>query len=64
MGILVPRRLPSDAAARIDLNDMMVLGEICYCAPHRNGFVIGIKLHHTLTNLSGFLGNFSNKVGD
>ncbi len=43
--------IPRDAAVRIDLNDSLLLGEVCYCAPSAEGYTAGIMLEHSLAHL-------------
>lgn len=44
----VPQRLNCDDAIRIDLDDAMLLGEVCYCANDGDAFGIGVQLEHSL----------------
>lgn len=49
--ILAPARIASGDAVRIDLEDAMLLGEVCYCQPHNDGFMIGVQLDQALSNV-------------
>lgn len=51
----VPRRIECDAALRIDLDNAMLLGEVCYCANDGDGYGIGVQLEHSLLNLAEVL---------
>jgi len=46
------RPLECDSAVRIDLENGLLLGEVCYCASDGDGFGIGIQLEHSLLNLA------------
>ena len=48
----VPRRIECDTALRIDLDNAMLLGEVCYCATDGDGYGIGVQLEHSLLNLA------------
>jgi hypothetical protein len=48
----LPNALAMDAPVRVDLPDSMVLGEVCYCQRHGDGFAIGIQMQHSLLNLA------------
>lgn len=36
---------------RIELQDALLLGEICYCRPDGNAFLIGLEIHEALSGL-------------
>lgn len=44
--------LDCDLPVRIDLNNALLLGEVCYCATDGDGFGVGILLEHSLMNLA------------
>ena len=50
--ILVPARLPAGDPVRIDLEDGLLLGEVCYCQSHDDGFMIGVHLDQALSGLA------------
>ena len=50
--VVVPRSLPVRGAVRVDVSDALILGEICHCVPHQDGYVIGLEIHHSLWNLA------------
>jgi hypothetical protein len=54
MCIAIARAVPAGSMVRIDVEDAMALGEICYCRedPAGEGYLAGVELEHTLTNLS------------
>ena len=60
----VPRRLDSDAALRIDLDNAMLLGEVCYCANHGEAYGIGVILEHSLLNLAKVLEQRAQLLGE
>lgn len=39
------------AAVRLDLEEAMYLGEVCYCAAQGRGFAIGVEVQHSLLHL-------------
>ena len=51
MRLFLAEAAPLDAAIRIDLDDALLLGEVCHCAPHEGGFAVGIQLCHSLIAL-------------
>ena len=46
------RPLECDSAVRIDLDNGLLLGEVCYCASDGDGYGVGIQLEHSLLNLA------------
>ncbi|MEP7363411.1 MAG: PilZ domain-containing protein [Acidobacteriota bacterium] len=46
------RPLECDAVVRIDLENGLMLGEVCYCASDGDGYGIGVQLEHSLLNLA------------
>jgi hypothetical protein len=52
MRIVAHRALPLSAPVRLDLDDSLVLGEVCYCSPDGDKFVIGLQLQHSLLRLA------------
>lgn len=60
----VPRRIECDAALRIDLDNAMLLGEVCYCATDGDGYGIGVQLEHSLLNLSEVLRQRAQLLGE
>lgn len=51
MRVVLTQAAPLDAAIRIDLDDTLLLGEVCYCAPLDGGFAVGIRFCHSLAGL-------------
>ena len=51
MKLMVGWRFPQDAVVQIELEDVLYLGEICYCRPEPGGFVMGIEIDHVITGL-------------
>jgi c-di-GMP-binding flagellar brake protein YcgR len=51
MKLMVAWRLSQDAAVKIEIDDALYLGEICYCRPENGGFMIGIEIDQVLTGL-------------
>lgn len=56
MRLLSAAPLDAGQAVKIELNDAMFLGEVCYCAPvagsHADGFHMGIMIQECLTGLT------------
>ena len=50
--VLVPERLAAGDPVRIDLDDALLLGEVCYCEPCESGFLIGVELDQVLNGLA------------
>ena len=46
--ILVDRPIPVNSAVRIDVDDRLLLGEVCYSVPEGNGFAVGLFLEQVL----------------
>lgn len=51
----IPRRVPLNVAVRVDLDDALLLGEICYCSPINEDFRIGLVIDQTLTGIEDIL---------
>lgn len=52
MRLILSRAVPVGAAVKIEPDDSMILGEVCYCEPHAHGYLIGLKLQQMLSNLN------------
>jgi len=50
--ILVPATLLVGDPVRIDLEDALLLGDVCYCQPHDSGFMIGVEIDQALSGLA------------
>lgn len=46
------RAIPAGRLVRIDFNDQLLLGEVCYCEPSERGFRIGVQLEHALNSVT------------
>ena len=46
------RPLECDSLIRIDLENGLLLGEVCYCATDGDGYGVGVQLEHSLLNLA------------
>lgn len=51
MRLTVPQAIPLGTAVRVDADNVMFLGEICYCVPESSGYSVGLMLEHILTGL-------------
>jgi hypothetical protein len=61
MRLVSERAVPQDAAIRFDLDNRMLLGEVCYCVRQGTGYAIGIELQHSLNDLTG-LGSLMEQI--
>jgi hypothetical protein len=52
MRLLLTRAIPVGAPVKIEAEDSLFLGEVCYCESQATGFLIGLKLLQVLSNLS------------
>jgi len=46
------RAIQVGTAVKVETEDSMMLGEVCYCTPQSSGFLVGLKLNQVLSNLS------------
>lgn len=51
MKLMASRRFRPDAAVKIEMDDALYLGEICYCQPENGAFTIGVEIEQVLTGL-------------
>ena len=51
MRISLDRAIPSGAAVKLETEDSIVLGEVCYSVPGPSGFIIGIEVDQVLNGL-------------
>jgi len=49
--LVIHRSIPVNAAVKVEGDDWMMLGEVCYCRPEGIHFVAGLKIDQTLDNL-------------
>jgi hypothetical protein len=52
MGLVLPDRVESGAAIRIEIEDAVVLGEAIYCRKDGEGYFIGVELDQVLVGLT------------
>ncbi|MEZ5400050.1 MAG: PilZ domain-containing protein [Bryobacteraceae bacterium] len=50
-GLLAAQAIEPDRAVRMRWGDRMLLGEVCYCEPHSDGYRIGLQFEHSLVHL-------------
>lgn len=41
---------PAGTLVRIDCDDVMLLGEVCYCEPEGSQYAMGVRLEHSLVH--------------
>jgi hypothetical protein len=51
MRVLVDRPLKESMAVKVEAEDMLMLGEVCYSIPSETGFEVGLQLEHSLVGL-------------
>ena len=52
MRLLLNRAIPVGAAVKVETEDSLMLGEVCYCESQSSGFLLGLKVNQVLSNLS------------
>lgn len=50
--IALKEPIPINIAARIDVGDMLLLGDICYCRKEGESYSVGIALAHSILEVS------------
>lgn len=48
MRLLVDRPFPAGVALRVEWDQTLLLGEVCYCQSVNGGYAIGVELEHAL----------------
>lgn len=61
---LADRAVRADSAVRIDFNNCILLGEICYCAASPGGYLCGVELEQALTNVSDLMRLMTSVMGE
>jgi hypothetical protein len=52
MGILTNRPVPAGSKVKVALaNNEILMGEASFCAPRDDGFIVGLRLHQSLTDV-------------
>jgi hypothetical protein len=52
MRLGVNAQIPAGSAVRIEMDDQLILGEVCYCTPSRLGrYAVGLELEQALAHL-------------
>jgi hypothetical protein len=46
--LLVDRHIPTGVTLRIEWDQILLLGEVCYCQSVDGGYAIGVELEHAL----------------
>ena len=49
---IVQRPVTADTAVRIDMEDSILLGEVCYCTPEGEDHICGVRLEQGLTHVT------------
>jgi len=50
--IFLPAAVDAGDAVKIDLEDTLLLGEVCYCTPQDYGYMVGIEVDQVLSGLA------------
>ena len=61
--LVLHRPIPVNAAVKVEGDDWMMLGEVCYCRQEGIHFVAGLKIDQTLENLEELAELNKNLVG-
>jgi len=48
LGLVISRKVPLGTAIRIESDRTPLLGEVCYCRPYEDGYLIGAQLEQAL----------------
>ena len=64
VSIRLDRAIPASAAVRIDLNDSILLGEVCHCEPSGDSFDCGVRLDQALTSVTDLARLMSSIMGE
>ena len=51
MRLTVPQAISPGTAIRVDAENIMFLGDVCYCVAENPGFSVGLIVEHVLTGL-------------
>jgi len=50
--VLLPDPVDLGDALKIELEDTLLLGEVCYCSPREYGYMVGIEVDQVLSGLA------------
>lgn len=50
--VVLPHRVSPGNPVKIELDDALLLGEICYCQPRGHGYITGIAVDQALNGLA------------
>lgn len=50
--ILAPEPLEPGDAVKIEIDDALLLAEVCYCLPNEAGFMVGVEIDQALNGVS------------
>jgi hypothetical protein len=53
MRVVVDDPIPLDTAVRIDMDNSLILGEVCYCERIEGHWAVGVEMEHSLSDLRG-----------
>lgn len=48
MRLLVDRSLAAGLPLQVEWDDILLLGDVCYCQPREQSYAIGLRLEHAL----------------
>jgi len=49
--LLSTRQIPSGTPLRVNVNDTVLLGELCHCTKAEGGYLCGVRLEQALTSV-------------
>ncbi len=49
--LVLKQPVPVGTVVKVQGDDWLVLGEVCYCRKERSNFVVGLQLEHSLIGL-------------
>lgn len=49
--LMVDRLVPIGSAAKVEVDDALLLGEVCYSAAEEDGYAVGLEIAHSLVGL-------------
>ena len=50
MALVIDARVSVGTAVKVEWSNTLLLGEVCYCRPVKEGYAIGLLLEHALYN--------------
>lgn len=51
MRVVLDHPVPLNSAVQVDLEDSLILGEVCYCHPANGEWAVGLEIQQSLSDL-------------